>query len=107
MGIVEYDDELDLLEIRRENEKVSKSMEVGENLIIHVNSAFKVVSLEIVGASKFLNVTKNQLKEIKSASIGTIMHNDNYGVAYSIFLPKEKIESSVYMHPTPVQVATR
>jgi len=104
MDEVKYDEELDVLEIRKINEKVSHSIEVGESVIIHINSNWKVVGMEIVVASKFLHVPKEQLEKIKNASISTIMQKDNYGVSYMIAMPLTTVESSVYMQPKPIEI---
>jgi uncharacterized protein YuzE len=91
----DYDYKYDSLYLYREKEKVKFSVNILKNFIIDIGFNGKVVGLEILNASKILNVNKSELKNIKKAKLATLMKNNMYGVIYSLQLSKITLESQL------------
>lgn len=100
---VDYDQKWDLLYIYKENEKVKFSIEVLNNFVVDVGFDGKVVSLEILNASKTLKVAKTELKNIKNAKISTLIKNKVYGVICTLQLGKTILESQLQL-PAHIRV---
>ena len=92
-----YDEEFDSLHFYKSGEKSKYSIKAFDNIIIDMNFENKTVGIEIHNASKVLNVSKNELKNIKEAKLRNIMQGLNLGVAYELKLSKSIIESQVMM----------
>ncbi len=72
-----YSDSL-IVSNRQENEKVRENFEVGD-IIFSLTGKGKIVSIEIRGASSFLescNINPNILKDIKTISLAVIPKKD-------------------------------
>ncbi len=90
---INYDYKFDVLYIYKEGKRAKFSIEALENFVIDVDFDNKVVGLEISQASKVLKVAKKDLKNIKKASLATLMKKELYGVVYSLQLEKFRLES--------------
>jgi len=102
---VSYDKEFDNLHIYREGEPSKQSIEMFDIFVVDMDfDGGKVVGLEIMNASKVLNVPKKDLAEVKEAHLSSTVVKDYYfGVNYVIALPnKNKIESQLIV-PQPVR----
>ena len=95
MAKVSYDPDVDALYLRKQGEPIKFSISVLENFILDSNSGNKIVGLEILNASKVLNISKAELKEIKGGNVSTLSMKEFFGVKYSLIFPKERIESQV------------
>lgn len=106
----DYDDENDSLFLYREGEKAKGGVEIGDFLVDLDMKLNKVVSLEIMNASKILalhlskKIDKESLMNIKKVSLRTI-HKDNsiyviYGIV-SVRKNKEIHEDSFI--PIPIR----
>jgi uncharacterized protein YuzE len=94
---VDYDQKFDILYIYKEEEKAKFSIEALNNFVIDIGFNGKVVGLEILNASKFLKVSKNELKNIKKAKLSTLVKNKMYGVIYSLQFEKALLESELQL----------
>jgi len=94
MAKASYDPEVDVLYIRGSG-KVSSSMEIAENFVLDLGKENKVVGIEIFHASKVLRIPKSQLKEIKKASLSTVITKTLFGARFLLLLPKTRIESQI------------
>jgi uncharacterized protein YuzE len=101
---IDYDEEFDILYLRKENEKVSFSIKLGKNILIDVTRFNKVVGIEIFNASKTLKLSIEELKNIKVANFHTIDKPNMYGVYYMIAVGKSQIESEFAVSPNPIPV---
>ena len=101
---VSYDSDVDALYLRKQGEPIKFSMHVLENFILDSSSGNKIVGLEILNASKVLNISKSELKEIKGGSVSTLSLREFFGVKYSLVFQKERIESQIAV---PVSTAHR
>jgi len=94
---VNYDEEFDILRFHKSGEKSKYSIEAFDNLIVDMNFENKAVGIEIHNASKVLNISKDELKNIKEAKLRNIIQGLNFGIAYELKLPKGTIESQIMM----------
>jgi len=101
---IEYDDEFDILYLRKEGEKVSFSIKLGNNILADVTKSHKIVGIEIFNASKFLKLSLKELKDIKTAKFSTIDKPNMYGVYYMILAGKAQIENELAVTPRPIPV---
>ena len=85
---IHYDADSDILYLDKGG-KIKMSISIG-NAILDVSEKYQVVALEILHASKELNIPKELLKKIIYAEIKTIQKRDSFGVSYKIFHPKTK-----------------
>jgi uncharacterized protein YuzE len=101
---VSYDKEFDNLHIYREGEPSKQSIEMFDIFVVDMDfDGGKVVGLEIMNASKVLNVPKKDLAEVKEAQLSTVSKDYFFGVNYVIVIPnKNKIESQL-MVPQPMK----
>lgn len=101
---VNYDKEFDNLHIFREGEISKQSIEMFDIFVVDLDfDGGKVVGLEIMNASKVLNVSKKDLAEVKEAHLSTVVKDYYFGVNYVIVLPnKNKIESQLIV-PQPIK----
>jgi len=105
---IDYDEEFDILYLRKENEKVSFSIKLGDNILLDVTRFHKVMGIEIFNASKIMKVPPEELKNIKKAEFRTIDKPDMYGVFYMITVGKSQIENQLSVTPNPIPaLATR
>lgn len=95
MAKAKYDEDVDALLVRKEGEPIAFSINILENFILDVDSSRKIVGLEILNASKVLNIPKSELKELKGGSISTLIMKEFYGAKYSLLFPKERVESQI------------
>ncbi len=102
---IEYDEEFDILYLRKENEKSSFSIKLGSNILVDVTKHFKIVGMEIFNASKFLKLPNKQLENIKIAKFSTIDKPNMYGVLYAIAVGKAQIENEIAVTPRPMPVS--
>jgi uncharacterized protein YuzE len=100
---VDYDQKFDILHIHKKGKKAKFSIQALNNFVIDVGFNGKVVGLEILNASKFLKVSKNELKNIKKAKLSTFVKNKMYGVIYSLQFEKTLLESELQL-PAYVRV---
>jgi len=101
---IDYDDEFDILYLRKEGEKVSFSIKLGNNILADVTKSHKIVGIEVFGASKFLKLSSKELKDIKAAKFGTIDKPSMYGVFYALSVGKLQIENELAVTPRPMPV---
>jgi uncharacterized protein YuzE len=101
---IDYDEEFDILYLRKENEKVSFSIKLGKNILIDVTRFNKIVGIEIFNASKALKLSIEELKNIKVANFHTIDRPNMYGVSYMIAVGKSQIESEFSVSPNPIPI---
>lgn len=101
---IDYDDEFDILYLRKEGEKVSFSIRLGNNILADVTKSHKIVGVEIFNASKFLKLSSKKLKDIRAAKFSTIDKPNMYGVSYMILAGKAKIENELAVTPRPIPV---
>jgi uncharacterized protein YuzE len=101
---VSYDKEFDILHIYREGEVSTQSVEMFDVFVVDLDfDGGKAVGLEIMNASKVLNVSKKDLARLMEASLSTIAKDYYFGVNYVIVLPnKNRIESQL-MVPQPLK----
>lgn len=103
---VSYDKEFDNLHIYLEGETSKQSIEMFDIFVVDMRGDFdggKVVGLEIMNASKVLNVPKKDLAEVKEAYLNTVVKDYYFGVNYVIVLPnKSRIESQLIV-PQPMK----
>lgn len=92
---VSYDPEVDALYIYKEKERAAFSIEVLKDFVMDVDSSRKVIALEILNASKVLNIPKSELKNVQKGNVSTLVLKEFYGVKYSLVLKKARIESQV------------
>ena len=104
---IEYDEEFDILYLKKENEKSSFSIKLGSNILVDVTKHFKIIGMEIFSASKFLKIPNKQLENIKMAKFSTIDRPNMYGVAYFITVGKSQIENELAVTPRPIPVSVR
>ena len=107
----DYDDENDSLLLYREGVKSRGGVEIGDFLIDMDMKLNKVVSLEIMNASKILalqlseKINKSSLKNIKAVSLKTVHKDNSIYVLYGIVAIrnqqkiKEKSFITVPIHP--------
>jgi uncharacterized protein YuzE len=101
---VSYDREFDNLHIYREGEPSKQSVEMFDTFVVDLDfDGGKVVGLEIMNASKVLNVSKEELAAVKVAQLSTVAKDYYFGVNYILVLPnKNRIESQL-MVPQPMK----
>lgn len=101
---VSYDKEFDNLHIYREGESSKQSIEMFDIFVVDLDfDGGKVVGLEIINASKVLNIPKKDLSEVKEAHLSTVVKDSYFGVNYVIILSnKNKIESQLIV-PQPMK----
>ena len=101
---VSYDKEFDNLHIYLEGETSKQSIEMFDIFVVDMDfDGGKVVGLEIMNASKVLNVPKKDLAEVKEANLSTVVKDYYFGVNYVIVLSnKSKIESQLIV-PQPMK----
>ena len=95
MSKIKYDYNEDILYIRKKEKSIVYSIDIMDNFIIDLDSNNKVVGLEILNASKNLNISKNQLKEVKEGNISTLTLKNAFGVKFFLLFPKMRLESHV------------
>lgn len=106
----DYDDENDSLFLYREGVKSKGGVEIGDFLIDLDMKMNKVVSLEILNASKILalqlskKVNKTSLKNIKAVSLKTVHRDNSIYVLYGIvaMVNNEEIREDSFI-TVPVQ----
>jgi uncharacterized protein YuzE len=101
---IDYDEEFDILYLRKRNEKVLFSIKLGKNILIDVTKFNKIVGIEIFNASKTLKLSVEELKNIKVANFHTIDKPNLYGVFYMIVVGKSQIESEFVVSPNPIPI---
>lgn len=101
LASVSYDKEFDNLHIYREEEPSKQSIEMFDIFVVDLDfDSGKVVGLEIMNASKVLNVPKKELAEVKEAHLSTVVKDYYFGVNCVIVLPnKNRIESQLIVPP--------
>lgn len=101
---VSYDEEFDNLHIYRKGQVSKESIQMFDIFVVDLDfDSGKVVGLEIMNASKVLNVSKKDLAKIKEAHLSTVSKDYYFGVKYVIVLPnKNKIESQLIV-PQPMK----
>lgn len=104
---IDYDEEFDILYLRKENEKVSFSIKLGNNILVDVTKSSKIVGIEIFNASKFLKISVEELRNIKTANFRTVEKNNMYGVYYMIGVGKVQIENELSVTPNPIPILSR
>jgi len=90
-----YDKELDILYISKNNKKTRFSVGVSDFFILDIGFKNNVVGLEILGASRNLNIHRKQLENIKKANVRTFTKNKKFMILFYIEFEKEKIESRI------------
>jgi uncharacterized protein YuzE len=101
---IEYDEEFDLLYLRKKDEKVSFSIKLGNNILIDVTKSNKIVGIEIFNALKTLKLSIEELQNIKIANFHTIDRPNFYGVFYTIVAGKSQIENELAVTPNPIPI---
>jgi len=90
---VDYDREEDVLYLYNEDEKVKGSLETeiskGIGIVLDLNNRKQVVGIEIFNASEFLELSKGEIEEIKSARVSTYQEGNIFGGMFYLKLPKE------------------
>jgi uncharacterized protein YuzE len=104
---IDYDEEFNILYLRKENEKVSFSIKLGNNILVDVTKASKIVGIEIFNASKFLKISVEELRNIKTANFHTVEKQNMYGVYYMIGVGKLQIENELSVTPNPIPMLSR
>ena len=94
MKKIKYDYNEDILYILKREKSIVYSIDIMD-FIIDLDSNNKVVGLEILNASKNLNISKNQLKEVKEGNISTLTLKNAFGVKFFLLFPKMRLESHI------------
>ena len=92
---IDYDSANDSLYLYKEREKAKFNVEVLKNFIIDVNSNNKFIGLEILNASKILDIKKGELKDIKKAHLSTLIRGNTQILLYNLQLKKASFESRI------------
>jgi len=104
---IDYDDEFDILYLRKENEKVAFSIKLGNNILVDVTNSNKIVGIEIFSASKILKISSEELKNVKTANFHTLQRQNMYGVYYMIGVGKLQIENELSVTPNPIPILSK
>src|SRR3989338_780496 len=83
-----YDEEEDILFLSKKGKKVKASIDIGD-FIIDVSTDGFVIGIEILNASKNLNLTERQLASLQEASMA-VTYKPNYVFIYLSMKLKEK-----------------
>ena len=95
MAKVSYDPDVDALYVRKVGEPISFSFSVMQNFVLDVDARRRIVGLEVLNASKVLNISKKELEEIKGGNVSTVISKEIYGARFSLITSKAKIESQI------------
>lgn len=100
----DYDSNEDILYIYNKNEKSSYSVELSDEIIADIDAKGKISGLEVLRASREFDVSKNSLKEIKSAELSNLSKNGSIiGVAFALILAKQVIRNKVLVPAVSVK----
>ncbi|RLF46732.1 MAG: hypothetical protein DRN20_06855 [Thermoplasmata archaeon] len=100
----DYDPEFDTLYIFKKGERVKFSIELFGSFVMDISFDNKVVGLEILNASKVLNVSKKELRSVKAAKLATLIKGNLFGAIYGIKSEKIEIESRIVVPSTRMAV---
>jgi len=95
MAKINYDADVDALYVRKVGEPISFSFSIMQNFVLDVDAKRRIVGLEVLNASKVLNIPKKELEDIKSGNVSTVMSKEIYGARFSLITSKAKIESQI------------
>ena len=70
------------------NNESSYSIELSDEIIADVDTKGKIIGLEILGASKEFDISKDSLKEIKSAELSGVSRKQLIGFIYWLKIQK-------------------
>lgn len=99
-----YDLDSDALYLYNKNNESSYSVELSDEIIADVDAKGKIIGLEILGASKEFDISKDSLKGIKSAELSNLSKNGAIvGVAFALILAKQVIRNKVLVPAVSVK----
>jgi uncharacterized protein YuzE len=94
----DYDQEEDVLFLRSVKDyKYQESLEIGNSVILDFDKNYVPVALEILDASKFLEVDKSALKSLKGLEMTVVVNEDLVMVkaSFAVSLNQETIEKPI------------